>query len=257
MKKFLIKTVGYLIILILTIEVFYGKSPSIFSLRSFVSFSKNIVKGSNNDKTVLNPDGEPIENRKNNIGFYSHSDFIGKDNSQNYAIIGDSFVNSTVVGTYNSIAYLLDERLDSTTVYNFGKAGGNIHDYYRIYDKYNLKSLKKVFIVLTGTNDLSYQDNNNSFERSSSTFVNLIQSKLDGPKLYDAPNYALIRKDTKNIVYILHDNLSESAMRTNGISQDLIEIHIDEALRFSDGHYKKEGNERIADKIVSYLNLKI
>lgn len=46
-------------------------------------------------------------------------------------------------------------------------------------------------------------------------------------------------------------------MRTNGISQDLIEIHIDEAIRFSDGHYKKEGNERIADKIVSYLNLKM
>tara|TARA_R110000744_G_scaffold103809_2_gene198926 strand:- start:102 stop:875 length:774 start_codon:yes stop_codon:yes gene_type:complete len=256
MKKFLIKTAGYSVILILTIEVFYGKSPSIFSLRSFASFSKNIVKGSEKNKTVLNPDGEPIENHKNNIGYYSHSDFIGKDNSQNYAIIGDSFVNSTVVGTYNSIAYLLDEKLESATVYNFGKAGGNIHDYYKIYEEYNLKSLKKVFIVLTGTNDLSYQDNNNSFESSSSTFINLIQSKIDGPKLYSEPNYSLIRKNTANIVYILHDNLAASTLIDKGITQDLIEIAIDKSQRFSDGHYKREGNERIANKIVSYLNKK-
>lgn len=254
MKKFLIKTAGYIVVLILVVELFYGKSPSIFSLRSFVGFSKNMIKGSEKDKAVLNPDGEPIENRKNNIGYYSHTDFISGDNSQNYAIIGDSFVQSTVCGTYNSIAYLLDEKMEAETVYNFGKAGGNIHDYYNIYEEYNLKSLKKVFIVLTGTNDLSYKENNNSLENTSSTFINLVQSKIDGPKLYDAPNYDLIRSSTKNIVYILHDNISKSALRSNGISHDLIEIHIDKSLRFSDGHYKREGNLLIATKIMAYLN---
>lgn len=254
MKKFLVRTTGFVILLMLTVELFYGKAPSIFSLRSFIEYSKKMVSGSAKDNVSLNPDGQEIALRKNNVGYYSHADFISENNSQNYAIIGDSFVNSTVCGTYNSIAYLLDEELKDASVYNFGKAGGNIHDYYKIYDEYNLKTLKKVFIVITGTNDLIYMEKNNYFKETRFTFVNLLQSKIDGPKLYDTPNYSLIRKDSKNIVYILHDNLGTSVLRTHGITQDLIEINIDPSQRFADGHYKREGNLVIANKILEYIN---
>lgn len=247
MKKFIVRTGLFLALFLLVFELVQGYTRPVFGLRQFYSDLRHkLVSSKAEENKPRNPLGKPIEIRVNNMGFTSHSDFDPEALEGNFAVIGDSFVESKVCGTDNSIALLLDEMLPST-VYNFGKAGGNLNHYYEIYDTYGLEKLEKVFIVLTGANDLMYRPRKGQVKTSPLKTVNLLRNKLDGYNMYDSPNFDLIRKGRGNIVYILHDNLSCSSLLEQGVDVPCIEADIPSEHRFSDGHYTRSGNQRIAD----------
>ena len=236
-------------------QVFYQKSPSIFSLRTFFMF---VVYTIGNDNQYLNPEGEIIVNQENNIGFNSHIDFdmdsLGADD---YAIIGDSFVASYQTGAFNSIAYFLDEQLPHQKVYNFGVKGGNINDYNLIYKKYGLNKLKKVFLVLTGSNDLIYAEPYKKIERSHTfdlKIFTLIEERIRQKRRFLKPNFDLIHNNGPNIVLIVHDGLKTEILRKNGIQLDVIELNLGPEYRLADNHYSPFGNKKIAEYILNSLN---
>ena len=257
MKKLLLNSFVFLLLFVVIFECFQGLTSPIFSVRQFTADIKRALTApsvaSTNDSIGYNPNGEKIKLNINNLGFYSHIDFEPNELSENYALVGDSFVTSKICGTYNSIAYFLDETIDAK-VYNFGASGGNLNSYNDIYENYNLKEAKLVFILITGTNDLVYKKQSKKSKESPLKIVNLINQKFNGPKFYSQPNFELFKANLNNVVYLVHDNLTKNSLVKNGVTQPIIELHLEDTYRFSDGHYTKEGNELIADQIFQFLN---
>ena len=257
MKKFILNSLIFLLLFIVVFECFQGLTSPIFSVRQFTADIKRVFTtpsiANTNDSIGYNPNGEKIRLNINNLGFYSHIDFEPNELSENYALVGDSFVKSEICGTYNSIAYILDETIDAK-VFNFGASGGNLNTYNDIYKTYDLKEAKLVFILISGTNDLVYKKQAKKKQESSLKIVNLINQKLNGPQFYSQPNFELFESDLDNVVYLVHDNLTKKSLIKNGVNQPIIELHIGDKYRFSDGHYTKEGNELIANQIFQFLN---
>lgn len=269
MLKFILKGFFFLILIFLSIEFCYGKYPSIFSIRVF--YTQTITKidrlfkdQENTNKLFINhknPNGLSIKIKENNIGFNSHIDFVQNELSESdYAVIGDSFVASYKCGTYNSISYFLDSINGSNKVYNFGIPGGNIHDYFKVYDKYNLNRFKYVFCLLTGSMDLNYMYANSKNIETSITYLpfdlnfNTFLSDKKNKQMYDSPNFQLLKSNRENIVFITHQGLKSSAITQFDKSlkvMDLSELSLE---IFYDGHYTKNANRIIADYIFNYIN---
>jgi hypothetical protein len=211
-----------------------------------------------NDYKVTNPPSGTKINHKNNLGFNSHIDFYPDSiHTDDYAIIGDSFVDSYQSGVNNSIAFFLDDALPNK-VYNFGVTEGNINDYYTIYDNYNLKRLKKVFILLTGTNDLIYSE---PFKNEAHQILGinlksiyLLEQKINQSKRFAKPNYQLIHNEYRNTVIMVHSGLNKKVLRQCGIDLDMIQLELGDEFKFEDGHYTPTGNKKISEIIISYLN---
>lgn len=91
----------------------------------------------------------------NNLGFVSSKDYYIDDCNENkIAIIGDSFVEGFQVDSDKSIGRLIEKELKDKEVYEFGFSGYNYHNYIEIFNDYNLKSFKYVFIIID-TNDIN------------------------------------------------------------------------------------------------------
>ncbi len=255
MKQFLVKLLFFIFLTALTFQFLYQKSPSIFSLRTFFNFVLNMTGDDNNYR---NDNGERIINKNNNIGFNSHIDFY-KDSimPNDIAIIGDSFIVSYQTGVYNSISFFLDEKLTNGKVYNFGVIGGNINDYYKIYEQYNLNGFKKVFVMITGANDLMYAERYKKNSQSPAIdfkLITLLGQKIRQKRRFSKPNYKLINNSYQNTVLILHDGLKTDLLRQHGIQLDIIEINLGLEFRLPDNHYTASGNKLIAQQLFDYLS---
>ena len=259
MKKFLIKFFSSVCLFVLFFELFAGTSSPLFSLRQFFSDVKTVVNFNSklNLKNDLNYniDGKLIELRTNNIGFLSHSDFNADSLETKTVLIGDSFIESKVCGTDNSIAYYLEKGLKSE-VFNFGQGGWNINNYYSVYEKYELEKAKIVFIMVTGINDISWKKNNNKIKPSKSKLIKHFRKRFFGNKK-QSPDYSLLKNNFKNVVYVFHDNILEEVAKNNGVLNDIITINdLSSDFRFSDGHFNRKGNKLIADLLVNYIENK-
>ncbi|WP_288955305.1 SGNH/GDSL hydrolase family protein [uncultured Polaribacter sp.] len=269
MKKFFYKISFFLFTALLSLQMFYGKTPSIFNPRVFYGFSKNKIdmwlseEGSNikvEERIYLNPDGQKVEIRKNNVGFNAHLDYDSIHNNQ-IALIGDSFIASYNCGVYKSIAYYLDNEIEHR-VYNFGLEGGNINDYYKIYNEFKLHQLSYVFIFLTGEQDLiyknplSYRYKIKDIEELS--FLNNFNIKKffvdkKNLKTFNSPNYSLLKSQFKNIILVLHKGIRKEQLPVF-FQNKVIDLNDLKINTFSDGHYTGEGNKVIADVLKSFLN---
>jgi len=253
MLKFIRNTFGFLVLFLFVFEILAGLTSPVFNLRQFALDVKRSIISNKKGDSFFDPDGNKITITRNNIGFISHIDFNLDSLKGNIALIGDSFINSRSCGVENSIASLLDQMIDAK-VYNFGKAGANIHRYHEIYDSYNLEQLDKVFILITGVNDIMYKKANFKESGSFLKIINLIKQRKQGTQLYDKPNYNLIRNNSKNIVYVLHNNISINGAHKNDVTAEMIELDIAPKHKYLDGHYKRSGNMIIAEKIKNFLN---
>lgn len=259
MKKFICKSFLSICLFVLFFEIFSGTSSPIFSLRQFFNDVKTglIFNSKPNLKNGLNYniDGELIELRTNNIGFLSHSDYNKDSLETKTVIIGDSFVESKVCGTNNSIAYYLDKDLKSE-VYNFGRGGWNIHNYYSIYEEYELEKAKIVFIIITGVNDISWENNSHEIKDSKSKLIKHFRKRFFGNKK-KSPDYSLLKNDFKNVVFVFHDNILKEAAKNNGVLKDIIQVNdMSSNFRFSDGHFNGKGNKLIAELLVNFIDNK-
>lgn len=256
MKKFIVNIFIFLLFFILIFEFLQGTTSPIFSLRQFTADIKrafsNPITLVENDSIGYDPNGNKISLNINNVGYYAHRNFYSDSIVGNYALVGDSFVKSEICGTYNSIAYLLDQMIEPK-VYNFGEGGGNVNTYNDIYNEFGLNQAKTVFILITGTNDLIHKKRKKITKRSKLKIINLINQRFNGPQIYSQPNFNLFNSDFQNVVYLLHDNLTKESMLKHNIDKPIIELDISGKYRFSDGHYTREGNLIIANAIKDYL----
>lgn len=263
MGLFFKRGIAFLSISILFYELFAGLTSPIFSFRQFYTDVQGFFENSTTNHAIedkkknffkYDPDGKRIKIRINNVGFNSHRDYDSDKVEQSIFVIGDSFVESSQVGTFNSIGYLLEKSLDSVDVVSFGKGGGHIHTYNNIYNQYDLKKAKKVIIVITGINDLIWVKKEKSkINRANSKFLKKINSLINGPKKLASPNYSYVVKNS-NIIYVIHDNLSKEAFRNHNIHNEIIQLNLSNRYRLSDGHYNKDGNKLIVEKIKPFLN---
>lgn len=253
MKKFLLKILFFISFCCLTYQIdFPDYSP--FSFRTiyfnFLNNNSSEVLDSDEDDDsdwITNKFGTKVFYPQNNIGYASHRNFYADSVSTNdFAIVGDSFVNSRVVGINNSISYILDSII-GLKVYNFGIGGGNLKDYYDIYEKYDLKKLEVVFIILTGTEDLRSQYDK-VFKISKSKFINKTYS-IFKHSFNNTPSIKVI--NYPNVVYLLHNGITKKDIP---YVDKVIKLEIDPDNRFPDGHYKFEGNNQIVSQILKNIN---
>ena len=250
MRKFCFRLFVSICLFALFFEIFAGATSNIFSLRQFYSDIKRITI--TNDEFNYNLDGDLIKLRTNNIGFLSHSDFIADSLETKIIIIGDSFIESKQCGTNNSIAFHLDESQDSE-VYNFGESGWNIHDYFSIYEKYELEKAKIVFILLTGIDDISWKKRIKKTKISKSKLISMFNERYDGNKK-QSPDYSLLNNNFNNIVYVFHDGLLKENVSKEELLNDIIQVNsFNSSYRYSDGHYNAKGNKLIADLLINYI----
>ena len=81
--------------------------------------------------------------------------------STKIALIGDSYIEGFHYDVDKSIGRIFEKKTNSILiVHEFGNSGGNIKDFSMIYNKYNLRSYKLVFILIAD-GDLS--STNSSF----------------------------------------------------------------------------------------------
>ena len=257
MRKFFRKSFVSICILVLFFELFVGTTSPVFSLRQFYSEVKKIKNNFNkplnlNNDKIYNLDGELIKLRINNIGFLSHSDFYADSLYNKIAIIGDSFVESKVCGTDNSIAFYLEKKTNYE-VYNFGVGGWNINDYYSIYDEYELEKAKTVFIMITGIDDISWKNIQTDIKKTKSKLINHFKTRLFNNNK-QLPDYSLLKNNYENVVFILHDNILEESLKNQNISNKIIQINsLNKDYRYSDGHYNEKGNNFIANSLVEFI----
>lgn len=90
--------------------------------------------------------------------------------SQKIAIIGDSYIEGFHVDAANSIGRQFEQLSElSYRVHEYGKSGGNIVDFSKIYKEYNLDRFKKVFVFVT---DEDLFDKRAAFMRVSAPAAN-------------------------------------------------------------------------------------
>ena len=261
MSKFISK-ISLFTLLFIIVYQFNIPISSPLRIRSFIFSTGMVIKQStpfaadkhlkpNYKHNIFN---EVIKYSKNNIGFNAeHNFYIDSIQQEDYAVIGDSFVESSVCGLENSISFLLEQKTGQK-VYNFGINGGNINNYNEIYEKYKLNRLNKVFIMLTGQADLMYSQKKGSSESekvSSIRFFNKMYSLINSSNnIATKVDYSLVKK-YPNVIYILHDGLTKKEI-THLNDNSLIEIDLNQEFRFSDGHYKKNGNLKIVNEMIKY-----
>jgi hypothetical protein len=89
----------------------------------------------------------------NNLGYNSTIDYEAlKEENLNIAIIGDSYIQGFQTDVRKSIGRQLEGILDSVTtvVHEYGRAGANIVDYQKVYEKYiDSKPYDYVFVLVT------------------------------------------------------------------------------------------------------------
>lgn len=272
MKKFFLKVFSFLFIVVLALQLFYGKTPSIFNIRVFYGFTMNkigmfmhesIKDGNIKDEIFLNPDGDKINVNVNNIGFSAPIDFYSlKVSSDDICIIGDSFIASYNCGTDKSISYFLNKKNSKIKVYNFGVQAGNINDYYKIYNEFGLVRLKKVFILITGTNDLMYKKplsrKYKVKELLGFGFLNNYNIKnffLDkiNMETFALPNFNFLKSNYSNIVFVFHKGIHINQVPPSIDNIEILDLNNEYLETFSDGHYTGKGNSIVADRIQEYI----
>lgn len=72
------------------------------------------------------------------------------------ALIGDSYIEGLQSDVENSVGRLLEQSLgDDYAVHEFGKSGGNIEDYSRVYEELSQYDYEHVFVFLSSQGDLT------------------------------------------------------------------------------------------------------
>jgi hypothetical protein len=200
--------------------------------------------------------------RINSLGFNSvKNNFTSFDEKTNVALVGDSFIVGFHSNVEESIGQRIEKLNSNINVNEYG-VEGNIIDYLLIYDKYNLKNYDKVYIFLTGNNDISYKYPNamNYYKN----FLNITKGYLKIERfLYERiisttykPNIDLIKK-FQNVIYVTHFNFDINFINKQGVNYSNLDVFLNsqnESYNFKfDSHWNNKGRELVADFILDNL----
>lgn len=153
MKRFIFQLVTSIFLVFLLLEIV---------LRVFQLAGSTLPESSINDNRLLTPNasGECVKGgmgeirsryKVNNQGWISSIDYSEEiEDSLKIALVGDSYIQGLHTSSDSSIGrqFELMYRQDKI-VYEYGRSGGNIVDFYKIYEEFELEKFFKVFILVT------------------------------------------------------------------------------------------------------------
>lgn len=262
---------------------------SAHTVPEFIIESNKLLKPGTKDVWIRGGLGEIRSNYSvNNQGFNSLLDYSELDSTKiNIAIIGDSYIEGFHSDVQNSIGRYL-ERLTNgkTEVHEYGRSGGNIHDFELMYDQFVKKKYDVTFILMTSKDLMTEQPsfmnfngslpdkslmrlfyNNLSFLR----YLNINQKfkeKLNRIFFTTTPEKAIYTKSNKKISSDFINKFDESVVfifEAGKMDSILIQTYPERFLKIEhkkfpythgfDGHWNDIGRMNCAYSLKNYLNL--
>ena len=159
MKKFILKSILYIFLIILSLEIIvrvshlYTEDPPRYIDKYGV---EKRVPRHNGYAVTGNRNQNFSEFRINNAGFNSSKDFTPSANKFEVAIIGDSFIEGFHQDYYNSTGKKIEDNVPGIDVYEYGYAGydlaNQMHLIYSYKEEFDL--IDEIIIYLNYENDL-------------------------------------------------------------------------------------------------------
>lgn len=240
MKKLFLKIGLYALLILLMLELvvraFHLHSDSPERIIDSYGVEKNIPF-----QTGLNVTGNRRQNAQeyniNALGFNSAKSAVASAKTYDLALIGDSFIEGFHQNVRNSLGRMIERKLDSVNVLEFGCSGYDMADQLHLVKAYHkeFKKVDKVVLYLKYENDLdraSYTPNYDRIKERNST-------------------YAAIKNSSKLLVYMANLGVLTKFGR---FFKDKIEDTENQDLTAS--HIANESSEIFADmRISNFVNL--
>ncbi|MEO0572442.1 MAG: hypothetical protein AAF039_12115 [Bacteroidota bacterium] len=177
MKKFLLRTVMYVFLVLLALEVLvrvfhlYTEDPPRFI--DDLGVEKR-VPGHNGYAVTGNRNQNFSEFKINVSGFNSYREFTPSKSKYEIALIGDSFIEGFHQDYYNSIGKKIEQKLDSVEIYEYGYAGYDLANQMHLINAYKKEFdlIDEIIIYLNYEGDLGrgeYEPNHGRIAMLSST----------------------------------------------------------------------------------------
>ncbi|MFH4969075.1 hypothetical protein V8G61_12790 [Gaetbulibacter sp. M240] len=190
MLKILLKSGLYAVLILLCLEAFIR----VFHLTK--DYPSRYVDKYGVEKWVPNQNGYSVtgirrqnfsEYHINNFGYNSYREFKPTYNTQEIALVGDSFIEGFHQNYSNSIGKKIENQLDNVQVFEFGYAGYDLADQLHLIDVYKdiFDKIDRVYVGLSFEDDLTRRE----------------YSVLEERMKLESPLYKTLRK-SKLIVYL-------------------------------------------------------
>ncbi len=177
MKKFLLKTVLYVFLILLLLETIvrvfhlYTEDPPRYIDEYLV---EKRVPGHNGYAVTGNRNQNFSEFNINTTGFNSHREFVPTKEKFEIALIGDSFIEGFHQDYYDSTGKKIETILDTVEVYQYGYAGYDLANQMHLIKAYKeqFNLIDEIIIYLNYESDLErgvYEPNRERIAMLSST----------------------------------------------------------------------------------------
>ncbi|GAA4282104.1 hypothetical protein [Gaetbulibacter aestuarii] len=268
MKRIILKTGLYTVLILLCLEGIIR----IFHLTK--DYPKRYVDKFGVEKWVPNQNGYSVtgirrqnfsEYHINNFGFNSYREFKPSYNTQEIALVGDSFIEGFHQNYYNSIGRKIENRLKDVQVFEFGYAGYDLADQLHLINAYNkmFEKIDYVYILLNFTDDLSrgtYEIKKERLKLESPLYKTLRKSKLI-VYLYDIGSFSAVNSLLNQLTSFYKKVPAESKQKSQPKENETYEKRLDNFNSLVDlyGFDKKRykfllDTEKSPKKFLNYLN---
>ncbi len=181
MKKFILKSFLYLLLILLALEIFvrvfhlYTEDPPRFIDELGV---EKRVPGSSGHSVTGNRNQNYSEFEINEFGFNSRREFNPSGDIYEVAIIGDSFIEGFHQDITQSIGAKIEKELPGVIVYKLGYAGYDLANQFHLIYAYKeqFRLIDKIIIYLNFENDLNrkvYEPNHQRIKLLSSSLFKI------------------------------------------------------------------------------------
>lgn len=186
MKKLFFKTILYIILILLALEVI------IRVLHLTKDYPSRYIDEFGVEKWVPNQNGMSVtgirrqnfsEYKINSTGYNSYREFVPTEDKTEIALVGDSFIEGFHQHYYNSIGKKIEDKLANVEVYEFGYAGYDLADQLHLIHAYKdmFDKIDHVVLGLKFKNDLTRGEYNIVQDRmhlESGLYKNIRKIKL-------------------------------------------------------------------------------
>lgn len=228
MKKFILKSSFYLLLILLALEVIvrvfhlYTEDPPRFIDELGV---EKRVPGNRGNSVTGNRNQNFSAFVINDFGFNSHREFNPSRDAFDVAIIGDSFIEGFHQDIQNSIGAKIEEKLPGVTAYKMGYAGYDLANQLHLINAYKVQFqlIDKIIIYLNYESDLNrniYEPNHQRIKMLSSNLFRL----RDNIKLLSYGSKIGVLETVKDLVAAKGKKEEKGGYKTNVVLPDPEEL---------------------------------
>ena len=227
MKKFLLKTILYIFLILVLLELL------VRALHLYTEDPPRYIDENNVEKRVPGHNGYAVTGNRNQnfsefhinkAGFNSHREFLPTKEKFEIALIGDSFIEGFHQDYYDSTGRKIETKLDTVEVYEYGYAGYDLANQMHLINAYKeqFALIDEIIIYLNFESDLKrgvYEPNVGRIAMLSSTVFKI----RDNIKLLAYGSKIGILEPLKKLVTGQAFQNASQAYETNKIEVDVRE----------------------------------